>query len=122
MSINANIQAANIGWGYKLAHVAESEASSFIFETRNAGTNGMASSKTITKFRIATRQSDGTQLPPDVAFEVRIAESLLTWADLRGVARVKHGSQAYKIQAPSPWPPMGRNRRWRLWLVPAEQV
>lgn len=98
------------------------EAEGFIFEKRVAGTNAMADSLTITDFRIGTRQSDGTLLPPGVMFEVRIPESLLTWADLRAVARVKHGSQAYMVEGPSPFPPAGRNRRWRLWLVLAEQV
>jgi hypothetical protein len=72
-----------------------------------------------------TRGADGRNLPPDVAFELQIGETLMTDSDAKQVAAIRHGTQRFRVvrgdQAePGILPPTGARRYWRLHIAPLE--
>ncbi len=74
-----------------------------------------------------TRGADGSRLPPDVAFEMQVAETMLTDQDAKQVAAVLHGTQRFRVvrgdQAePGILPPTGPRRYWRLHIAPLEET
>lgn len=81
---------------------------------------------TITEYEIDSRDARKKQLPPEVMFEVRVRESLLTLPDMLNLSSAKRastqGTMRYQIIRPSPFWPMGLNRLWRFWLTPLEIV
>jgi len=69
----------------------------------------------------------GGRLPPQVMFELQIAEELLTMDVVKQVAAVEHGAQRWHIVQvsqgePGIFPPTGINRFWRFWLAPLEET
>lgn len=68
------------------------------------------------------RDSDGRLLPPDVQYELRIAESLLTDADLKIITGIEIDGVIYQVERPSPFPPQSLRRFYRFWLSPQEDA
>lgn len=68
------------------------------------------------------RDSDGRLLPPDVQYELRVAESLLTAADLKVIVGAKIDGVIYQITRPSPFPPQSLRRFYRFWISPQEDA
>lgn len=68
------------------------------------------------------RDSDGRLLPPDVQYELRIAESLLTAADPKIITGIQEGDIIYQIERPSPFPPQALLRFYRFWISPQEDA
>jgi len=66
------------------------------------------------------RDSDGRLLPPEVQYEARIAESLLSVSAAAQIAALQHDGVIYQIHRPSPFPPQGLRRFWRFWISPQE--
>lgn len=97
-----------------------------VIEKLNASTNAPETLTTITEFEIDTADARKRQLPPEVMYEVRVRESLLSLTDLLNASSAKQasaqGTIRYSILRPSPFWPSGLNRLWRFWLVPMEVV
>lgn len=104
-------------------HVSQGEDGSIIFLKREPGTNALVTLFTVSKsWTYTDSTADGGQLPPEVLFELQIAETVLTKANLQGAAAVKHGQRVFQIRRPSPYEPTGLQRFWRFWLSPVEEV
>jgi hypothetical protein len=74
-----------------------------------------------------TKTTDGRSLPPDVAFELQIGETMLTDENAKQVAAVRHGTQRFRVvrgdQAePGILPPTGPRRYWRFHIAPLEKT
>lgn len=66
------------------------------------------------------RDAVGRLLPPEVQYELRIAENLLQSTDLRIITGAKIDGVIYQIIRPSPYPPESLRRFYRFWLSPQE--
>lgn len=85
--------------------------------------NALASYLTLSNaWDYGDRMCNGTQLPPDVLYELRFHESLLSASDAKYIAAVQHNGIIYQIIRPSPIPPTGINRFWRFWITPQENT
>jgi hypothetical protein len=68
------------------------------------------------------RDAVGRLLPPNVQYELRVAESLLVAADLKLITGIKIDGVIYQIELPSPFPPQSLRRFYRFWLSPQEDA
>jgi hypothetical protein len=67
----------------------------------------------------------GSRLPPQVMFELQVAEELVVIDEVKQTAGVQHGQQRFHIVQvsagePGIFAPTGLNRFWRFWLAPLE--
>jgi hypothetical protein len=129
MSTLADIQTYNTAFQHTVNHVGQDEEKSLFFEDLSA-TNTPQTLAEFTAWSFSDSGIDGRQLPPDVAYELRIAESLVDAQSLfvNGTfqaSSVRHespaGTRRFRIVGEPIWP-SGAVRVWRFWLAPAEVV
>jgi hypothetical protein len=73
------------------------------------------------------RDSSGGRLPPQVMFELQIAEEMIGREDVDQTAAIQHGEQIFEIVQLAPgepgiFRPAGLQRFWRFWLAPLEEL
>ena len=73
------------------------------------------------------RDAEGRALPPDVQFELRIGELMITDEQAKQVAAVQYGSQRFRVvrgdQAePGILGPIGPKRFWRFHIAALEET
>lgn len=116
---------------HRFQHTAQGESATVYFESLDAD-NAADDLASFAEFQYDDRAADGSQLPPDVAFELRISEELIDPSALlnaRGdclASSVRHetpqGTMRYRLLQPSPFWPQGVVRYWRFWLGAAQLV
>lgn len=120
MSVVSGIQSANLEFVRQTQFATHSEGE-IVFLARGSeqytleNTSGISTSWAISEYDIA-----GRRLPPDVLYELQIAESALTAERYAAIIAVKHQSVIYQIVRPSPFPPIGETRIYRFWISPQE--
>lgn len=129
MSFHGAMQAAALRVKAAITHTANQEDGTLIFEHFD-NANAPQSVAQFTAFHYDERGIDGRQLPPDVAYELRIAESDVDAESLfrNGTfqaSSVRHespaGTRRFRFVGEPIWP-SGAIRLWRFWLAPAEVV
>lgn len=111
----------------RVRHVSQGEPGSISLLKRDS-TNALVEVLPIDKaWTYSDVDAGGRALPPQVMFELQVAEELLTLDDVRQVAAIQHGQQVFQIARVSPgepgiFPPTGLLRFWRFWLAPLEEV
>lgn len=107
----------------QVRHVLQGEEPSILFLKREPGTNALSELLSVDKsWTYDGADAIGNKLPPDVLFELQVAETLISPDDLKQAAAVQHGSKIFQILRPSPFAPTGFARFWRFWLAPAEEL
>jgi hypothetical protein len=107
---------------HRVRHILQGEDPSIVFLQRTPGTNALSQSLTISQnWTYTDRDASGDKLPPEVRFELQVAEPLFTKANLQQTVAVQHGQKIFRIVRPSPFEPTGFQRFWRFWLAPAEE-
>lgn len=71
--------------------------------------------------------ANGSRLPPQVMFELQIAEELVTIEEVKQIAGVEHGIRRFRIAVvsegePGIFLPTGLHRFWRFWLALSEET
>lgn len=127
MSLLQQVQKQNIEWSHRLYHTGQGETDTIVLKQRQAGTNQIIDLLAITKFRYSERGINGENLPPNVLFELHIAEELLTNAQVKKIAAIDHDKQRFEIVQiaqgePGIFHPHGAHRFWRFWLAPLEEL
>lgn len=109
---------------HRIKHVAQGEAAALVLLGRNAGTGALdVEVLTIAEaWAMDDRDASGNRLPPEVRYELQVAESLLSATHLAQTVALRHGAVVYKILAPTPFAPWGLHRFWRIWISPAEDA
>jgi len=130
MSVLGDVQAYNVTFAQELAHTQHGEGpnslgeGSTIFFERLSGTNEPTQSAGIDHFKFYDRAFDGTQLPPEVKYEIRIPEDSLTSTDLLRVSSLTLetpiATTRYSLVKEHFYPPFGECRLWRLGVAPKE--
>jgi len=121
MGLFTDIDAEIIDVLHDLQHVEQGESAEIVFEKLSA-TNAPVDLVSVSSFEYDERSADNRQLPPDVLYELRIPESLLSADSFRGFSSIRHGTRRFRVVTPSPFPPSGMNRFWRFWLITQEMV
>ena len=123
MSLIGNLEAYNLNFQRAASHTGQGESGSIVFLKRAPGTNALAALVTVGEdWSYSSVDRNGNRLPPDVLFELRVAEDSISSSDLKQAAAIQHGSQLFQIVRPSPFELTGFERFWRFWLAPAEDV
>jgi len=118
MSVIGGLQAAQMEFS-RQTKFAEHQQGEIVMMAYSGG--ALADSLTITQsWTRSDRTHEGDRLPPEVLYELRIAEDQLTAAQGLSVTAVRHSSVIYQIIRPTPLPPTGLLRFWRFWLSPQE--
>lgn len=111
----------------RVRHVLQGEEPSITLLKRDS-TNELVELHLIDRgWTYGDRDVNGSALPPQVMFELWIAEELITKEDVKQMAGVQHGQQRFQIVQVSPgepgiFLPTALNRFLRVWLAPLEEV
>jgi hypothetical protein len=109
----------------RVRHLLQGEEPSISLLKRDA-TNALVSLLSIDSgWTYSDADANGSRLPPQVMFELQIAEELIVIDDVKQTAGVQHGQQRFHIVQisagePGIFPPTGLRRFWRFWLAPLE--
>jgi hypothetical protein len=109
----------------RVRHVLQGEQPSISLLKRDA-TNTLVSLLPIDSgWAYTDTDVNGGRLPPQVMYELQIAEELLTMADVKQIAAIQHDQRRFHIVQisegePGIFPPTGFHRFWRFWLAPLE--
>jgi hypothetical protein len=127
MSLLANVQLASLDWENRLNHGGQGEAWEIVLEQRDPVTKTYTGFLTVQAFGYRDKDAAGDRLPAGVAFELNVAEALLSYEDAKRAGAILHGQQRYQIvrgdQGESGiFPPTGHRRFWRFWIVPMEEL
>lgn len=111
----------------RVRHVLQGEDASVTLLKRNASNKLVELLSIDEAWTYSDRDVNGGGLPPQVMYELQVAEELITRTDMKQIAAVEHGAQRFQIVLISPgepglFPPTGLNRFWRFWLAPLEEV
>lgn len=129
MSFHEAAQAASLRFKAAFTHTANNEAGEIHFENLSTSNEAQLLAS-VTAFHYDERGIDGRQLPPDVAYELRIAESLVDAQSLFvsgtfQASSVRHespaGTRRFRIVGEPIWP-SGAVRVWRFWMAPSEVI
>lgn len=112
---------------HRVRHVLQGEDASITFLKRNASNKLVELLAIDQAWTYGDTSATGGRLPPQVMFELQVAEELITSAEIKQTAGVQHGAQRFQIVQvsagePGIFPPTGINRFWRFWLAPLEVV
>lgn len=130
MSVLAEVQAYNLIFAQQYGHTAhgegvpEDDSESVLYLERLSEANAPTQSNEIRQFKFYDRAFDGTRLPPDVTYEIRIPEDALTADDLQRVSSLTLetplATTRYSIERIHCFPPFAECRLWRLGVTAKE--
>lgn len=116
----SGIQSANLEFVRQTQFVTHSEGE-IVFLARGSEQYTLENTAGISaSWAISSLDIEGKRLPPDVLYELQIAEASLTSERYVAIVAVKHRSVIYQIIRPSPFPPIGQARVYRFWISPQE--
>lgn len=106
----------------QVRHVDQGESGSISLLKRNASTGALETLLSVTTgWEYSDRTYDDAPLPGDLAqYELRVAASKLTAAQVKQAVAIKHGSLTFQVARPSPFAPTADTYLWRFWLTPLE--
>jgi hypothetical protein len=109
----------------RVRHVLQGEQPSITLLKRDA-TNQLVPLLSIDSgWAYSDSDANGGRLPPQVMYELQVAEERLTMADVKQMAGWQHDLRRFHIVQisegePGIFPPTGFCRFWRFWLAPLE--
>lgn len=113
---------------HRVRHVLQGEEGTISLRKRDATTNELVELLLIDRgWTYGDRAADGSTLPPQVMFELQVAEELIAKEDINQVAAIQHGQQRFKIVQLAPgepgiFVPTALDRFYRVWIAPLEEV
>jgi hypothetical protein len=111
----------------RVRHVLQCESGTITLLKRDS-TNALVELLSInSSWTYGDQDVNGGRVPPQVMFELQIAEELLTLDDVKQIAAFEHGIRRFHVVAisegePGIFLPTGFHRFWRFWLAPLEET
>lgn len=122
-SLHSDLYKYQLNFGNQVTQTGQGEGETVMLLKRDKTTNAMVDHMAI-KGHLNDKTAGDDPLPPDALFEFTFHEDLITAAQLRRASAARYempsGTMTFKIMPPSPVPPYGTYRFWRLWLAPSE--